>query len=79
MYGDERGAEDRRDHLHKLYARLHAVQCQNKGRILKPAKSEVRSSSHRAWPVFFWNLKIPRMTSRALMVFIHHGAILYRW
>lgn len=46
MHGHERGAKDRGDDHHELHAWLHAVQCEDPGRILEPAESKVKASLH---------------------------------
>ncbi|KAL8999060.1 MAG: hypothetical protein Q9188_005971 [Gyalolechia gomerana] len=45
VHGDARCSEDRGDYHDKLHARVHAVQCENKRRVLESAKSKVTAFS----------------------------------
>lgn len=56
MHGHERCSEDQRDNDNKLYAWVHAVKCEDQGRVLEPIEPEVKGTSHdvRGGQVEFW-------------------------
>lgn len=59
MHGDERCSKDRRNNNHKLHAWVHAVQCEDTGRIPELAQPEVKVFYHIDDTYVFWLLMIP--------------------